>query len=71
MKNNELVKKLNAYNNEEIYVKIDNGLFYPITDVKVYNGKVIISCPKIETDTQEFRQAKFKKVRKKVKKSEE
>lgn len=61
MKNNELLHKLNEYSNEEVYVKIEGGLYYPIKAVKTFDGRIIILCENIQTTASDsgFEPARF------------
>jgi len=52
MKTRELIKLLSKYKDKEVYVKVDKGLFYPITSVKTYDGNTIILCRNIETSVE-------------------
>ena len=65
MRNNELLHKLNEHNNEEVYVKIEGGLHYPIKTVKTFDGRIIILCNDIRTTASDigFEPAKFIKSR--------
>lgn len=61
MKNNELLHKLNEYSNEEVYVKVEGGLYYPIKAVKTFDGRIIILCENIQTTASDigFEPAQF------------
>lgn len=61
MRNNELLHNLNKYNNEEVYVKIECGLYYPIKTVKTFDGRIIILCNDIQTTASDigFEPAQF------------
>ena len=65
MRNNELLQNLNKYNNEEVYVKIEGGLYYPIKAVKTFDGRIIILCENIQTTASDigFEPARFIKSR--------
>jgi hypothetical protein len=61
MRNNELLHKLNEYSNEEVYVKVEGGLYYPIKTVKTFDGRIIILCENVQTTATNayFEPAKF------------
>ena len=61
MRNNELLHNLNNYNNEEVYVKVEDERYYPIKAVKTFAGHIIILCENIQATTTNtyFTPAKF------------
>lgn len=62
MKTGELVHLLSHNSDKNVYVKIEDGLFYPILDVKTIDGNVIIVCKDIviSAESSGFEPPEFK-----------
>jgi len=61
MKTYELIHLLQAQNNKEVLVKIENGLYYPVKAVKTSAENVIIICKDITIfdESSGFKPVKF------------
>lgn len=63
MKTNELIELLSKYPNKEVVIRPDNGLFCPITAVKLFAECLIIESTSPETfaETEDFKPLEFGK----------
>ena len=71
MKSRDLIVLLKSKDElQDVYVKIDGGLYYPIRAVKTSAGNTIIVCEDIEASVKssELKPANFETFAKKIKK---
>ena len=68
MKVNELIDALHKYPEKEVVIRLDNGLFCPITNLKVVHNCLVIdgTSPTTSVEGEDFKPLEFGKAVEKI-----